>query len=253
MAGFADLMAALDAERRVLGIPADRGDVVRELAADGSGCRIVYSRLGADETDAAIDAEKALADAGGYPLEWKVYGHDAPADLGARLIAAGFVAEDVEQVLTLPVDDATVAAFTGQEHDVRRVVDDSGLADYAEIAREIGRDDPMGERRQLAAILHTVPDAMSIHIAYQDGEPVACGRVHYSTGRMCAELAGGRTRTTHRRRGLFSAVVGARLAEARERGRTLAVTDALPTSEPILTRGGFRVLTSTQPFVYTPT
>lgn len=252
MAGFADVRAVLDAERRAQGVPDVGRDVVREFAADGSRCRIVFSRLGADEADAAIDEEKGQAEARGYPVEWKVYGHDGPADLGARLRAADFVAEDVEQVMMLPVDEMTVAASAGHEHDVRRVVDDAGLADYAEIAREIGRIDPLGEREQLAAILRTAPDAMSIHIAYHDGEPVSCGRVHYSTGGTCAELAGGRTKTTHRRRGLFSAVVGARLAEARDRGRMVAFSDALPTSEPILTRHGFRVLTSTQPFVYAP-
>ena len=40
--------------------------------------------------------------------------------------------------------------------------------------------------------------------------------------------------------------------EARERGRTVLVTDALPTSEPILRERGFRVVTSTTPYVYEP-
>jgi predicted acetyltransferase len=66
------------------------------------------------------------------------------------------------------------------------------------------------------------------------------------------KLAGGRTVTTHRRRGLFTALVGSRLREAASRGCTHAFVDALPTSEPILTKLGFTSLTSTQPYTYEP-
>jgi predicted GNAT family acetyltransferase len=62
-------------------------------------------------------------------------------------------------------------------------------------------------------------------------------------------LAGGRTSPAYRRRGLFTAVVGARLREAAARGRTHVFVDALPTSEPILLRRGFEFVALTQPFV----
>ncbi len=35
----------------------------------------------------------------GYTLEWKVYGHDGPANLVESLLAAGFEPDDEEQVL----------------------------------------------------------------------------------------------------------------------------------------------------------
>lgn len=257
-----DILERLDAERRALGAPAGpgsavrggvvRGGVVREYAGDGSQCRIVFSRLAPEEVDEVIGEEKALAHDGGYTLEWKVYGHDAPAGLGERLVAAGFEADDPEQVLALALDEAALAAFAAPEVEIRRVQGDAGLDDYAEIAREIGRRNPDEERKQLAAALLAAPDAMSVHVAYLDGEPVSCGRIYLRPGSACAELAGGRTKTTHRRRGLFTAVVASRLAEARERGRTLVFTDALPTSEPLLRKYGFQTVTSTRPFVYEP-
>jgi predicted GNAT family acetyltransferase len=247
-----DFLTALDNERRASGEPAGRGGVIREYAADGSECRIVFSQLAADEADDVIREEMALAEKRGHTLEWKLYGHDVPSDLVKRLLSAGFAAEDTEQVLVLPVNQETVAAFGTRGHDVRRVRDESGLADYAEIAREIGRTNPEKEQRQLASVLQATPDEMSVHIAYVDGEPVACGRIYFSDGSHHAELAGGRTKTTHRNRGLFTAVVAARLTEAYERGCSLVFTDALPTSEPILTKHGFRAITSTQPFVYSP-
>lgn len=249
----AEILAELDVERRALGEPAGRGGVVRELEADGSECRIVFSQLSAEEADDVIGEEMALARERGWPLEWKLYGHDAPADLARRLLAAGFAADDLEQVLVLSVDETASAAFDAPGCVVRRVHDEAGLADYAEIAREIGRKNSEEEMRQLAAVLLGAPDTMSVHIAYVDGEPVSCGRIYFRKGGAHAELAGGRTKTTHRNRGLFSAVVAARLAEAHERGRRLVFTDALPTSEPILRKRGFQVVTSTQPFLYEPT
>jgi len=51
---------------------------------------------------------------------------------------------------------------------------------------------------------------------------------------------------------LFAAVAAARLREAAARGRRYVFVDALPTSEPTLTRLGFVALTTTQPFTYEP-
>ena len=249
----AEILAELDAERRALGEPAGRGGVVRELEADGSECRIVFSQLSAEDADDVIGEEMALARERGGLLEWKLYGHDAPADLDRRLLAADFAADDLEQVLVLSVDEMASATFDAPDCVIRRVHDEAGLADYAEIAREIGRKNSEEEMRQLAAVLLGAPDTMSVHIAYVDSEPVSCGRIYFRKGGAHAELAGGRTKTTHRNRGFFSAVVAARLAEAHQRGRRLVFTDALPTSEPILRKRGFQVVTSTQPFLYEPT
>ena len=83
-------------------------------------------------------------------------------------------------------------------------------------------------------------------------EPASCGRVYFRSGGPYAELAGGRTKPTHRRKGLFTALVGSRLREAQQRGRTHVFVDALPTSAPTLRKRGFRFVTKTQPFVFEP-
>ncbi len=51
---------------------------------------MVWSDLGADDADAAIAEQVAYYTALGLPFEWKLYGHDLPADLEKRLVAAGF-------------------------------------------------------------------------------------------------------------------------------------------------------------------
>jgi len=248
----AEVLAGLDAERRALGKPAAGGGVVRELSADGSECRIVYAACTPDNVDELIRAELAAATEAGYTLEWKLYGHDRPADLAERLVAAGFEADDPEDVLVLPLDDASVAAFDVAGVHVRQVRDERELAGYAEISRETGRRNVDEERRQLAAVLAETPDEMSIHIAYVGEEPASCGRVYFRSGGPYAELAGGRTKPTHRRKGLFTALVGSRLREAQQRGRTHVFVDALPTSAPTLRKRGFRFVTKTQPFVFEP-
>lgn len=246
------ILARLDAWRQGSGTPAAAGGLVREYTDGARECRIVYSRLAPGDADGVIRREMALAAERGYTLEWKLYGDDTPADLAGRLLAAGFEADDTEQVLALPLSAASLAAFGTSGYEVRRVCDEAGLAGYAEIGRETGRANVAEERRQLAAAMRAAPEAMSIHIAYLAGEPVACGRIYFPAGRRCAELAGGRTKPAYRLRGLFTAVVSARLTEAWERGRDLVFTDALPTSEPILAKRGFRTVTWTRPFRYDP-
>lgn len=246
------LLASLDHERRSSGVPSSHGDTWREHAPDGSECRIVYAHVAECEVDAVIDREVSRAVAHGYTLEWKVYGHDTPSTLPERIVAAGFEAHAVENVLVLPLNDDALMPFVAPAYEVRRVHDEDGLNDVADISREIGRADVEEEQQRLAAILRDAPDDMSVHVAYVDDAPAACGRIHFNASSESAELAGGRTRSTHRHRGLFTALVGTRLREASARGRTHVWVDALPTSEPILRKRGFQFVTRTQPFTYEP-
>jgi predicted GNAT family acetyltransferase len=104
------------------------------------------------------------------------------------------------------------------------------------------------ESHRLGIMLRERPKSLSIRVVYVDGEPVSSGRIHYGHSPEVAELVGGRTVPTHRKRGLFSALVAARLREAAGRGCRYIFVDALPMSEPILTKLGFATLTSTRPF-----
>lgn len=249
------LLDGLDRARRAYGIPSTDGLVIRELAPDGAACRIVFAVCTSEQLPDLIRKEMTRADSAGYLLEWKVYGHDTPHELVDRLTEAGFEAGDPEAVLVLDLDDATSdatseAAFTALPVEIRQVTDEQGLRDVAQIAADIGRRDVEEERGRLNAGLRDAPEEMSIHVAYVDGRPVASGRIHFPPGTDFAELAGGRTVTTHRNRGLFTALVASRLVEARARGRRYVMVDALPTSEPILTRRGFRRVTTTRPFEY---
>lgn len=199
-----DVLARFDDERGAGGEPSPRGDLVRECSPDGSECRVVYSSCPVERIEDIIRDEKLRAESCHYTLEWKVYAHDTPSSLRSYLLCAGFEPDAVESVLVLSVTQEAVAAFEAPDVDIRRIYDVEGLSDVAAISRQIGRQDVEEEKQRLAALLRDTPEELSVHVAYVDGEPVACGRTHFKPNSDFAELAGGRTKTTHRNRGLFT-------------------------------------------------
>jgi GNAT superfamily N-acetyltransferase len=85
--------------------------LVRRTGDDWNG--ILWSGLDESTADAAIAAQTGHFRSLGRDFEWKLYGHDAPADLGARLLAAGFVPEPEESLMVAEVAD--VADIPGLE------------------------------------------------------------------------------------------------------------------------------------------
>ena len=131
------LLALLDEERQALGASTGRGSIVRESSADGSECRIVYSRCESAALGDIIVDEMARSHKRACTLEWKVYGHDHPPELPERLAEAGFKAADRESVLVLPLPTASLIPSPPPE--IRRYVDDRGLSDHESIARALER------------------------------------------------------------------------------------------------------------------
>jgi hypothetical protein len=196
----------------------ERRSVVREWSTDRSECRIAFATMPMSSLAEAIRDEQAKARSGSYVLEWKWYAHDGIAGLAEALSAAGFEGGPVESVLGLELDEIDWAKFERPSAEIRTKHDHVG--------------------------------AVSTYVAYVDGEAVSRGRIHYGRTDGVAELAGGRTERTHRKRGLFTAIVVERLQDAAAKGCRYVFVDALPTSEPILTKLGFVTLTSTRPFIF---
>jgi hypothetical protein len=84
------LLDRLDRQRRSAHDPSTGPEVLREFSPDRTVCGVVYSACTSDRIDDVIQREQARADAQRYAIDWKVYGHDEPHDLGERLVAAGF-------------------------------------------------------------------------------------------------------------------------------------------------------------------
>lgn len=247
---ISNLRSALDRERRAAGPVEEPGGLVQEWSADRSECRVVYCGAAPDGFGEVVRARAERARAERHELEWKLYAHDDRPGLAEALAAAGFEADDAELVLAAPLDPPP--SFPVPDCEIRVVREAAGLEDMARISRAIGRRDVEAETRRLAAQLADGTDSLSIHIAYVDGEPASCGRLHYGRTEGFAELAGGRTVPEYRKRGLFTALVGSRLREAAERGAGHVFVDALPTSEPILRKCGFVEVCGTTPYLLDP-
>src|SRR5690242_560009 len=72
------------------------GAVVRQIADAQGWNGVLWSALDPAGAQGAIDEQIACFTGLGRAFEWKLYGHDTPGDLGARLTAAGFRAEEQE-------------------------------------------------------------------------------------------------------------------------------------------------------------
>lgn len=237
------------------------GPVVRALSPPGIpfGGLIQWSRLDAETADRAIADQIAHFAGLGRRFEWKLYGHDAPADLGERLARAGLVAEPVE---TLVVGDVG---------EVLRRCDGAGVPPGVRLRAFAGADDFLATARlqdavwggdhgwladELAAEQAADPRGVSLYLAEADtaeGTEVVCAAwVRFHAGTPFASLWGGSTLARWRRRGIYRALVALRAREAAARDFHYLQVDASDDSLPILQRLGLRALTTTTPYVWTP-
>ena len=248
------ILSLLDLERQTLIYPgvtrfSDAG-VLRDVSADGKSGEIVYSSCSEGEVDQVIEHQIQTARSERYELEWKVYGHDRPHCLGKRLASAGFEAGAKESFMVFSANQEALDHFGVCSSDIRPVTNKKGLEDYQIIREEVSGKSCEKEIEQYAFMIENHPNTMSVYIAYVDEEPAACGRIYFHERSCFAALFGGNTRVRFRKRGLFTQIVAVRLREALRRRISSICVDALPTSESILSKRGFEVVTSTQPFCF---
>jgi GNAT superfamily N-acetyltransferase len=211
---------------------------------------VIYSGLTEATADGAIALEQARALPPGRKLEWKLYGHDGPADLAQRLRKAGFAPDAPE---TLVVFDLTTTLSEGPPPAgiaIRRITDRAGLADVVAVGRRaFGEDHSAMHDEFLARIEH---GTVLFYVAYEAGQPVSAARLEVPRSGEFAGLFGGGTVPEHRGRGLYRALVGIRARDARDRGYRYLAVDARDTSLPILRRLGFVPLTRVTAWTWQP-
>lgn len=210
--------------------------------------------LGPDP-DAAIARQVAFFSGRAQRVEWKIYDHDEPPDLGDRLTRAGFTRE-ADEALVLG-DLAVLSASTELPLGVRvRFLgpgsDLSGIEALHDLV--FGR----GSGWLTAALADEQaadPDLLDICVVEEErtGSILTAGWVRYQPGTDFAGMWGGATHPAHRRRGLYRACLAARALRALDRGYGLARVDASAQSEPILRSLGLVRVGTTTPFVLDPT
>ncbi|MFJ3903832.1 GNAT family N-acetyltransferase [Streptomyces sp. NPDC090025] len=226
------------------------GLVVRTTGPAHAWNGVLWSGLGPADADAAIAAQIAHFRAAERSFEWKLYGHDGPADLPGRLLAAGFVPDERETVMVaeartvaapVPLPDGVTLAAVTDEEGVRKVADVQ--------ARAFGADSSESAQRMLDQ-LAAAPGTIVAVLALADGVPVSSARLDLTPGTDFAGLYGGGTLAEWRGRGLYRALVAHRARLAVDRGYRYLQVDARDTSRPILARLGFAELTTTTPYLY---
>jgi GNAT superfamily N-acetyltransferase len=201
---------------------------------EGAGNEVFVSRLSEDEADAVIDRTIAEYAAQGLVFRWAVGPDTTPLDLGARLERRGFLKWSA-RAMTCDPRALVLAAVTGVNVvEVERVNADA----YARVCAAGWKLDPDVLISQMRTLFATPERRHHLFLAYQ-GDVLAATAGYYAHARS-AYLIGGVVLPEMRGRGLYRALVGARLAHAAARGYTLVTTHAREaTSAPILERLGF--------------
>ena len=231
------------------------GPLLRFTGLGGSGF-VGYRDLAGltgDELDALIARQVRVFAGRGESFEWKLHGHDQPVDLAARLVAHGFVPEDIETVVIAPVVEITGDVRAPDGVTVREVTERRDLERIGAAEEAIWHD---GRQAWLADNLDAErsvdPDAIAIVVAEAGGEVVCAGWIRFESGTDFATLWGGGTLPEWRGRGIYHAVVALRANLAAARGFRYLQVDASSDSRPILERLGFVAVTTTTPYVWTP-
>ncbi|MEO6082458.1 MAG: GNAT family N-acetyltransferase [Umezawaea sp.] len=221
-------------------------DVVRTIGSGWTG--VEWSALDAARADAVIAAQ--VARFAGTPWEWKHYSYDSPADLPARLLAAGLTPEPSETLLVAEIADLRLDARAIDGVDLVPVVDRAGADALVAVHDEVfgGHHAAVGDL-VLAGLEHD-PSTLAAVVAMAGDTPVSAARVEFHLGTEFASLWGGGTLPSWRGRGVFRALVAFRAAQAATRGFRYLQVDATSDSLPILRRLGFVDLATTTPFVH---
>jgi GNAT superfamily N-acetyltransferase len=255
----AAILALFDRQMRREAVPDDAGltlereERITRAVGPGPGPEdncILWSDLGEETADSVIAGEHARARAENRALEWKVYGHDRPSDLAERLIAQGFLPDEPETLLAFDLAQPLPRA---PEIGIRRLFRPADLGPVGAIKAAVWGEDASSSVETLARTLADWPELLSVYVALDgEGRPAAAGWLKKPPGRAFASLWGGATMPNERGKGLYRALVAARLKEARDAGYAYATVDARETSRPILERLGFARLATVRGYIWVP-
>ncbi|MFF2041146.1 GNAT family N-acetyltransferase [Kitasatospora sp. NPDC058170] len=229
--------------------------VVRQSGSESAWNGVLFCDLDEGGADAAIAEQVRHYTALGRDFEWTHYAHDRPADLGARLGAAGFRAEDPETLMVAEIA-ALPAGAPAAGVRIEAVTDEAGIEQVVAVHEQAFGTDGSRLRRRLLAQLTQSPDVHSAYLALaeQDGRAVAvsAARLELRPGTGFAGLWGGGTLEAWRGRGVYRALIAHRARIAADAGYRYLQVDASSRSRPILQRLGFAALTTITPYRYEP-
>ncbi|WP_035851230.1 GNAT family N-acetyltransferase [Kitasatospora azatica] len=228
------------------------GPVVRHDGGEFGWSAVLWSDLDAGTADPAIAEQVRYFTARGREFEWKHYRHDRPADLGERLLAAGFTAEPAETLMVAEVASQLTEVVLPEGIRLRTGADEEGITLLGQAHQRAFGTDPAQLLRRLRLQAAQAPETISVVVAMAGDEPVCGARMELLPDVSFAGLWGGGTAPAWRGRGLYRALVAHRAGLATERGYRYLQVDASDQSRPILQRLGFAALSVTTPYTFQP-
>lgn len=204
--------------------------------------------------DVVIAAQRDFFASRGQRVEWKTYDYDEPADLPARLCAAGFVAEEPEALLLGDAAPLAEQPVTVPEGVVIRPADHpDDFRRIRELQESVYDEDHAWVTESLLPDWRARPRSMDVVVAERSRQgPVLCAaRSEYDDSSFTG-LWGGSTLESWRGQGLYRATLVHRARLGLQRDKPFVRVDASPASEPILRRLGLHRVATTTPYVFDP-
>jgi len=194
-----------------------------------------------DDVDATLTMVRNRYSRGRKAYGWVTGPLTRPHDLGTRLVASGLKKED--EMAGMVLTDLAVPIAVDPKIEIREATLHEAQAASEMMARAY--DMPEEVARFFNVLLAMTDSKVQNrgYFAYVDGgtEPVGWSYLVYLPDSPIVLLGGAATLPEHRGRGIYSALVAKRLADARADGRSAAVIQAVrSTSAPIAAKLGFR-------------
>jgi GNAT superfamily N-acetyltransferase len=194
-----------------------------------------------EDVDATLKMVRNRYSRGRKAYGWVTGPLTRPHDLGERLVASGLTKAD--ELAGMVLTDLAIPIAVDPKIEVREATLHEAQAASEMMARAYGMPE---EVTRFFNVLLAMTDGKVKnrgYFAFVDGgtAPVAWSYLVYLPDSPIVLLGGAATVPEHRGRGLYSALVAKRLADARADGRRAAVIQAVrSTSAPICAKLGFR-------------
>ena len=211
---------------------------------------VSWVRCRPDEADAVIREALDAAAARGLPVSWILDPDTEPPDFGDRLRAHGYVPEpgDEESKVMVLLAEAKLEMPAVEGLAIRDALADLEAFTLSEQVAEEGFSGlPFGEVSAIAPwrerryANNRAAGNRRVVLATIDGEPAGSGSMTL-LGPNAAIINGGAVRPHFRGRGVYRALVAARLGIAREAGAAGLMVWGGHMSAPILARLGFETV-----------
>lgn len=200
---------------------------------------VVVADLTTEAADAVIaDSLQELRNHN-VPGSWHVGPSMRPADLGERLLAAGFTYGGSEPGMAVRLDQLVEPPSVLGGLRISRVETDDVLRVWAEtLARGFGEGEK--EARWVASVYRRLglADPWRHYVGWLDGEPVATTTIYLAAG--VAGVYFVMTVPEARRRGIGAAITRAALQNARSTGARYGVLGSSPAGRSVYASLGFR-------------